>query len=225
MLYNERMDKFQKRHLALRQQLIGARYFDALAAMEFASRFHSGTRKDLITPEFDHQICIALYALTLSDISLREEVIATIMLHDVDEDYGVGTLAIRALFSCDDKARIIGDAVDCMTKVIHGVQRDEKELFERMANDPVASIAKGCDRIHNLSSMGGVFTIEKQKKYIAEVRNLFLPMLKKARRNFPHQTAAYENIKFVLNSQITLIEAGLNYAIIGTAEEEWVNLK
>lgn len=55
--------------------------------------------------------------------------------------------------------------------------------------------------------MVGVFKIEKQKAYIQEVFDLFLPMLKKARRLFPHQVNAYENIKHILQSQIELIQA------------------
>ena len=59
----------------------------------------------------------------------------------------------------------------------------------------------------NLQSMVGVFKLEKQKEYIREVHDLFFPMLKKARRLFPHQVNAYENIKHILESQIQLIEA------------------
>ena len=197
------MTKFEKRKLVLRQQLIGAGYFDALTAMEFANKFHTGTRKDGATPEFDHQICIALYALTLPDVRYREETIATIMCHDVREDYAVTHGEIIELFPMDtDKAERIAQAVDRMTKEYRGQRRDEQQLFDLMADDPIASLAKGCDRIHNLQSMIGVFTPEKQRKYIEEVKVLFLPMLKKARRNFPYQVMAYENIKFVLNSQM-----------------------
>ncbi len=204
------MNKFQKRKLVLRQQLIGAGYFDALVAMEFAERYHTGTRKDGHTPEFDHQISIALYALTLPNLIHRQAVIATIMLHDVREDYEITDGEIVALFPRDAVfARLVADAVDRMTKVVRGEKRDEKALFDSMAADAIASIAKGCERVHNLQSMVGVFTVARQRQYIAEVNEFFLPMLKKARRNFPHQVTAYENIKFVLTSQIELIEASM----------------
>lgn len=203
------MNQFEKRKLVLRQQLIGAKMFDALIAMEFADSHHNGLRKDGITPEFDHQISIALYALTLPTILYPEETMATIMLHDVREDKDITELEILSLFSNTDKARRIADAVDAMTKVVRGVKRDEVELFAEMADDPVASIAKGCDRIHNLQSMVGVFSKEKQAQYIEEAKTLFLPMLKTARRNFPFQVTAYENIKFVLKSQMELISAVL----------------
>lgn len=54
--------------------------------------------------------------------------------------------------------------------------------------------------------MLGVFTVEKQKKYVQEVIDLFFPMLKKARRLFPHQVNAYELLKFTLHMQMDLIK-------------------
>jgi (p)ppGpp synthase/HD superfamily hydrolase len=202
------MTKFEKKLLTLRQQLVGAQYFHALAALEFAIRYHTGVRKDGITPEFQHQVEIALFALTLPNLMYRQEVIATILLHDVREDYGVTDGEVRGLiFNDPEFADRVARAVDNMTKEFRGVKRDEQDLFEAMANDPIASIAKGCDRMHNLQSMVGVFKLEKQKEYIREVHDLFFPMLKKARRLFPHQVMAYENIKHILESQIQLIEA------------------
>jgi (p)ppGpp synthase/HD superfamily hydrolase len=199
--------EYQKKLLTLRQQLVGARYHHALAALEFAHRYHTGLRKDGVTPEFQHQIEIALFALTLPDLMYRQEVIATIMLHDVREDYGVTAAEIRELFFEDPEfAERVDCAVENMTKEFRGVKKDEVALFEAMSKDPIASIAKGCDRIHNVSSMLGVFTVEKQKIYIQEVVDLFLPMLKRARRLFPHQVNAYENIKFVLQTQMDLIK-------------------
>ena len=63
------------------------------------------------------------------------------------------------------------------------------------------------DVIHNLRTMVGVFKLIKQKEYVEEVLRLFLPMIKKARRLFPHQVNAYENIKHMLETQIELIRA------------------
>ena len=202
------MNKFQKKLLTLRNQLIGARYHHALAALEFAMKYHTGTRKDGVTPEFQHQVEIALYAMTLPDLMHRQEVIATILLHDVREDYGITDSEIADLFFEDPEfAKRVCAAVWNMTKEFRGHKRNEQELFDAMAQDPIASIAKGCDRMHNLQTMVGVFKLEKQKEYIEEVFKLFLPMLKTARRLFPHQVNAYENIKHVLTSQIELIQA------------------
>ena len=200
-------ERYAKKLLTLRSHLTGARYFNALAALEFAQRYHVGTRKDGVTPEFQHQVEIALYVLTLPDLQYREEAIATIFLHDVREDYGVADGEIQAIFNNDQFAGRVARAVDCMTKEFRGVKRDEAEVFQAIANDPIASIAKGADRVHNLNSMLGVFTVKKQKEYVDEVVAFFLPMLKTARRLFPHQVNAYENIKFVLETQLAMIRA------------------
>jgi (p)ppGpp synthase/HD superfamily hydrolase len=202
------MDKFKKKALTLRQYLAGAGYYHALVAMEFAAKHHTGTRKDGFTPEFDHQISIALYALTLPNLRYREEIITTIFLHDVREDYHITDAEVRSLFATDLAfAERVSRAVENMTKEWRGAKKDEAKLFAAMGEDEIASIAKGCDRIHNLQSMVGVFTLAKQKSYISEAEKLFFPMLKAARRNFPHQALAYENIKHMLRTQIELIEA------------------
>ncbi len=84
--------------------------------------------------------------------------------------------------------------------------KEHDAYFCGIADDAIASLAKGGDRIHNLQTMVGVFSREKQLKYVNEVRTQFFPMLKQARRAFPQQERAYENIKHVLEGQIELIE-------------------
>lgn len=201
------MTPFEKKLLTLRQQLIGVRYYNALSALTFAASHHIGFRKDGVTPEFQHQVEIALYALTLSDVRYREEVIATIMLHDTREDYHVSAHEIIELFDDVGFADRVSRAVENMTKEFRGIKKDEIALFGLMANDPIASIAKGCDRIHNLGSMVGVFKIEKQKEYLDEVDRLFIPMLKSARKQFAYQHNAYMNILHMMRSQCDLIRA------------------
>ncbi|MNV48904.1 hypothetical protein D3C71_1408340 [compost metagenome] len=93
-----------------------------------------------------------------------------------------------------------------MTKEFRKVRKDDKQVFAALGEDEYGSLAKLCDRIHNLQSMAGVFTLAKQKAYIDEVFELFFPMLKEAKRNFPWHTSAYENIKWMLKSQIDLLQ-------------------
>ena len=192
-----------KREISLRYFLQGAEYFTALEAMEFAQRYHTGVRKDGVTPEFDHQISIAHFVRTLRHQLVQPELtLCVVMLHDVREDYGVSDEEIRERFG-DPVAR----AVDAMTKTFRGQVRPEQLVFEQIAADAMASVAKGADRIHNLNSMVGVFSKDKQLSYVAESEEYFLPMLKKARRLHVRQEAAYENIKHMLRSQVALIKA------------------
>lgn len=140
-------------------------------------------------------------------LSIGRKVIATIFLHDVREDYGVSDGEIRSIFDNDAFALRVADAVDAMTKEFRGLKRLEDEVFAAIGQNAIASIAKGADRVHNLNSMLGVFTVKKQQEYVGEVHDFFLPMLKRARRLFPHQVNAYENIKFVLETQVAMIKA------------------
>jgi (p)ppGpp synthase/HD superfamily hydrolase len=197
------MSEFAKREISLRYWLQGAEFYHALEAMAFAKDYHIGTRKDGITPEFDHQVSIGHYIRSLhTGIMYPEDTIATVFLHDVREDHGVSSDEIESRFGSR-----VSNAVDAMTKEFRGIRRPEIEVFEKISKDPCASVAKGGDRIHNFSSMVGVFSIPKQKEYIQEGKDYFLPMLKTSRRLFVRQEPVYENIKTMLITQMTLIDA------------------
>jgi hypothetical protein len=64
-----------------------------------------------------------------------------------------------------------------VTKTFRGILKPKELLYAAMANDPIASLVKGCDRMHNFQSMPGVFTIPKQVEYLAEGEEDILPML------------------------------------------------
>lgn len=206
------LDRHSKQFISMRYWLLGAAkenpsYFVALEAMEYAAGFHDGLRKDDVTPEFNHQLSIAHYIRTLLP-SLRHpiESLATVFLHDVCEDYDVGFDEIESRFG-----PVIGRSTRLMTKKHRGIVKPRELYFSEMAEDPIASVDKGGDRIHNIQTMKDAnWTFEKQKSYVEEVRADFLPMLKRARRNFPDQELAYENIKHVLTSQVQLIEASMD---------------
>jgi hypothetical protein len=48
------------------------------------------------------------------------------------------------------------------------------------------------------------FKPTKRVSYIKETQDFTIPMLKQAKRNFPHQESVYENIKFIMDNQIQL---------------------
>ena len=204
------MDAAKKREIACRYWLLGRNYHFALRSMDYNRRLFSGKRKDGITPEFDHHVSQAHYLRTLPNLIYPQETFCTIFFHDTPEDKGVSPEEIRKHFPEDEQfAGRVGDSVWRMTKKWRGETRGEKDLFEEMARCPISSIAKGCDRIHNVQTMGGVFTHTKQMDYMEEVDRLFLPMLKDAERNFPEQEPAYENIRTHLKSQVALIRSFL----------------
>ncbi len=190
------LDKFNKLRIAIRYWLYGKEYYKSLEAMNFAARYHTGIRKDKITPEFHHQISIASYLRTLPSLKFQEEVLAVAFLHDVVEDYDVPLKTIEVEF---------GEQIATAVKLLTKTDKHMDIYFNNISSCPIASIVKGADRIHNVQTMVDVFTFEKQTRYIQECTTLILPMLKSARYNFASQEPAYENIKMVLESQIELI--------------------
>ena len=185
--------------MLLRYFLLGRQYYRALDALEYGSSIHTGLRKDGVTPEYQHQVEIALYVTTLiGSLLYPEDTIIAILLHDAPEDYFIDHREISHRFGT-----IAGDAIYLLDK--NGKTSDQ--YYSGLASNAVASIAKGGDRIHNVRTMVGVFNLEKQQRYVQEVREHFLPMLKVARRQFPRQTDAYENIKHVLSIQVDLLDA------------------
>lgn len=214
-----------KKLTVLRLLLQGRGYHEALRAMEFAKGYHTGLRKDGKTPEFDHQLSLALFAMNLPDVREHQVLIATVFTHDLSEDYDITDGEIRGIFMDPGFAAKVARATDNLTKTYRGVKKDKQALFEAMGKDPTASLAKGVDRTHNKQTMVGVFSYAKQVEYIDETENDILPMLKRARRNFPEQAAAYEMIKHILLSQIELIRhihAAAGHVMAGQDEPETV---
>lgn len=199
-------NNYQKLFIAMRYWLIGMSNYDkqylvALKALEYAKKIHLGFRKDGKTPEFQHQVEIAHYLRTLySGIKYPGETLAAAFLHDVPEDYDIAFEELENLFG-----KQVTDAVYLLTKVYRGEKKDMNTYFEEMVQCPIASLIKGVDRINNHQTMHPVFTEEKQKEYINETDKYIIPMLKKARHIHIEQEFLYENIKFILKSQMIMV--------------------
>lgn len=200
---------YAKQVSAMRYWLLGKNWMTALKAFEFAQQHHDGLRKDNVSPEFSHQMFIASYARTLtSSLMHPEETLAAIFLHDVCEDYDVSYGEIEKRFGWNVRV-----PVELLTKKKDGVRVPDPIYYERMADNPVASIAKGLDRGHNIFTMSSAgWSAEKQENYLGDVSQLVLPMLKKARRLFPEQEMAYENVKTLLLVQARHIRLTLDMA-------------
>lgn len=195
------MNRNEKSRIALRYWLLGAGYVKAVEAMTFAEEYHTGTRRDGVTPEFAHQVSIAHYVRTLAPhLRTPEDALAVAFLHDVREDYDVEYGVIEERFG-----PAVAKSVDAVTKEFKGERRDPAEVFAAIAADANASIVKLSDRINNHQSMVYVFSKQKVDAYTAETREYFLPMLKSARRRFADQEPAYENAKLVLESQLEFV--------------------
>lgn len=200
------MNGYEKHFIAMRYWLLGKGYYVALDALEFASQLHTGLRKDGTTREFAHQLAIGRYTRSIaSTLQSPEDTLATVFLHDASEDHAVSQEELTERFGAT-----VAHAVWVLTKQFRGQRTPDALYYEEIADSAIASVVKGADRIHNIQTMVGVFTREKQRSYIEETETHVLPMLKRARRRFARQEAAYENVQHVLVSQIDLLRAALD---------------
>lgn len=195
---------YEKTKIAIYYRLLGMNFFNAAKAFDFAKKYHNGKRKDG-TDEFSHQVFIANFAITLPIITEKKEelqdVIAAIFLHDVVEDFDITVSEIADKFG-----KTVSKIVDNVSKVKEGCKVNEEKYFENILTCPLSVIVKAADRVHNIQSMIGAFTLEKQKSYIEETENYHIPMLKEARRKFPEYEVTFENLKQNLQSRIFLIK-------------------
>lgn len=201
--------KAEKLSLSMRYWLLGMaqnkpEYALALKAFDFAASYHTGKRRGG-DPEFIHQLSIGHYLRTLApSLQYPVETLAAAALHDLVEDYFVPLEQVRLLFGC-----LVADAVEKLSKQTerNGPKKELKLYFEAISVCPIASVVKGADRIHNLSTMQGAFSQAKQLEYISETETYFIPMIKTARRSFGVQEPVYENIKLMLSNQLELLKA------------------
>jgi (p)ppGpp synthase/HD superfamily hydrolase len=198
-----------KMKISIRAWMEGRGFHIAIKAMNFAEKHHTGTRKDG-QPEFSHQVSQVCYARTMEKNMLHPEaVLAVVFLHDVMEDYYVSYAELVERFGIQ-----IADAVVLMSKVIEGRKIPAEVYFTNLVECPIASLAKGFDRVHNLLTMVGGFKPEKQREYLEETMDWIVPMLKAARRTHTSQEPIYENIKFVMTNQTVLYESMLTAALV-----------
>lgn len=206
-------EDYTKQKIAIRFWLIGKGYFNAVKALDFAESYHTGTRKNG-EHEFSHQISQANYCRAFdSQLDFPEETFCVIFLHDIIEDYDVTYGEILRLFG-----KIVADAVMKMSKVYRGNKIENNVYYSNMSECPIASLAKGIDRLHNLMTMLDGFTDVKQMSYIGETIELVVPLIKKARKDFPKQEGVYHNIKYIITNHVRLYTALNKHLIIENEE-------
>lgn len=192
----------------LRSRLLGAAMIDpdwyrAVTSLESAIKWHDGVyRKDKVTPYILHPVMVASFVMTLPNLTRRVAAVGAALVHDVLEDTSctVKTLA-------DEVGGEIADEAELLSKKVEGIEKTNAQVFKGLALSDVGSICKPADRASNQSTMADVFTPEKCLSTVEFTKEWILPMMKESRRRFPRQELAYENMKFLLGTQIDLAAA------------------
>lgn len=197
-----------KMYTYLRGFLMGANMTESLAALQFARRKHKDqTRKDG-TPYIVHPLRMACYAIA---IGIRDDnIIATVLLHDVVEDCGVevDNLPVNGTVKVGVKYMTV--------RPLEGEDKaaTKRRYFMQLIESREAIVTKALDRYDNLSDMAGILDEKSIIKNIKETRDLLLPVLKEAKEKW----VDLADILFVLRTNIRNINDTL--AAIYVPEEE-----
>lgn len=198
---NGKVFDHEKMYTYIRGFATGAKMNETLWALSFARAKHEGQKRKSGLPYIIHPLTMACNALSLG---IRDDdVIATILMHDVCEDCGVGLGELQV----SDKVK---QGVDLMTfTVMEGETRDTAKIryYNRLIESRAATICKLIDRCHNVSSMAGTFSKEKLIAYIEETRRFVLPLLKKAKAAYPSDSDVLFALKYHILSVVDSIEA------------------
>lgn len=170
------MADVNKMYTYLRGYFIGANMSESLKALSFARQQHKDqTRKDGI-PYIVHPLSMACYAVALG--FREDDVIATILLHDVPEDCCIPT----DFLPVNGKIKM---AVKHMTIQKFNTDVDKIETkcryFNELLESREALICKALDRYNNLSDAPFALSDDAVGKNLAETEILLLPILKQAK--------------------------------------------
>lgn len=190
-----------KMYTFIRGFATGAKMPETLKALTFARQKHEGQFRKSGDPYIVHPLTMACNAISLG---IRDdEVLATILLHDVCEDCNV---SLAELPVSDNVKR----GVELMTfKVLDSETKEsaKERYYNFILQSREATMTKIIDRCHNVSSMAGTFSKEKLLSYIEETRHFVYPLLRKAKDRYPEDADVLFILKYHMTSVIDSIEA------------------
>lgn len=192
MFDHERMYTYLKGYFAAKG------WDDATRALSLARKLHATQHRKGGQPYVVHPLTIACHAISLGVDS--ENVLSACLLHDVVEDCGVSV----------DALPVSRDAKDTIRRLTH-VKPDPLDSYYRdIAEDSDACLVKLLDRCDNVSTMAGVFSVEKLRSYIEETRTYVMPLLRLLKDMCPEYGDALFALKYHIQSMTDGIEAALD---------------
>ncbi|MCH5187035.1 MAG: bifunctional (p)ppGpp synthetase/guanosine-3',5'-bis(diphosphate) 3'-pyrophosphohydrolase [Oscillospiraceae bacterium] len=194
----------EKMYTYIRGYACGLNMKQTLRALSFARDKHEGQMRKSGEPYIIHPLTMACNALSLG--VRDDDVIATILLHDVCEDCGVAAEELPV----NDKVR---RGVELMTfAVMDGETKETAKIryYNLLLESREAAFTKLIDRCHNVSTMAGTFTKEKLRAYIEETRQFVLPLLRKVKNKYPDESDILFVLKYHIVSVIDAIDLTLD---------------
>lgn len=174
-------------------------------ALPRVKKCHEGQKRDGLgkVPYISHPLMMACHALAMG--LGQDDILATIMYHDVCEDCNVSLDALPV----NDTVK---EAVACLTfckKEGETKAQAKKKYFERIAGNRIATIVKIIDRCNNVSTMANGFSRERMVKYICETEEYIIPLITVVK----HEYHEWYDAAFILKYQILSVLESLKRTI------------
>lgn len=166
--------------------------YQTLKVLPYARELHKGqVRKgsDKV-PYIYHPLLVACHALALGLVD--DNIISTALLHDVCEDCGVDAADLPV-------NEAVKKAVSLLTKSDYV---DNEKYYQKISQNPIATMIKLLDRCNNVSAMASGFSKEKIARYIDETEKFVYPLFQKAKNEYPMFSDQIFLIKYHMTSVV-----------------------
>lgn len=183
----------------LRGRLDGPGFEQSRTALVFARRAHSGQVRKGGAPYIIHPLSMACDAIACKGAT--DDIIATILLHDVCEDCNIPLSALPV----ND---VVRQGVKLMT--IRPFQGEEKletkrRYFNELLDSKEAVVCKAFDRYANLNDAEGALSEEAIVKNIRETHEFLMPVLKEAKYEYPELSDMMHTIRTALKRTLVMM--------------------
>ena len=183
----------------LRGRLDGPGFEQSRAALVFARKAHAGQFRKNGKPYIVHPLSMACDAIACKGAT--DEIVATILLHDVCEDCNIPLSALPV----ND---VVKRGVKLMTiKPLQGEEKSEtkRRYFNELLDSKEAIVTKAFDRYANLNDMDGALSEEAIVKNIRETHELLMPVLKEAKYEYPELSDMMHTIRKMLRNTLVMM--------------------
>lgn len=193
-----------KAYTYLKGFAMGREWKDTISALSYARVAHKDQVRKSGEPYIIHPLTVAAHGVSLG--LYEDEIIASAILHDVVEDCNVDINSLPV--SCTVK--------DAVHRLTHIKGEPLEPYYREISENRISALVKLLDRCDNVSSMAGVFSVQKIRQYIEETRNFVLPLIRRTKDQWPSDS----NVLFVLKYHIMAVIDGLEVCLNITESQE-----
>lgn len=192
----------------LRGRLDGPGFEQSRTALVFARNAHKGQTRKNGTPYMVHPLSMACDAIACKGAT--DEIVATILLHDVCEDCNIPLTALPV-------NEIVRRGVKLMTiSPFDGESRIEtkRRYFNELLDSREAIVCKAFDRYANLNDAEGALSEAAIIKNIIETHELLMPVLKEAKYVYPELSDMLHIIRTKLKNTLVMMARYYNVELV-----------